>query len=532
MASTPDEFGRYFGAAPATPADMGPAIGKTPPSDDFVRQSKEAAERTDRRWAGKLSPYMQIVTADPGARKNYADKAWQSFLETQEGLADQSKAINAELDRAREASERGMRQAKAERDRFRLASDARLRLAGVPDSQIKTMQAGEAARDKAFGELQAADRGVLDDYRKASDRLTKNSVAGFFQDERKRLMHMTGIDPLATWGGVSRKKQETDKTNSAIASIVSGLYADDRGGQSAADAGDFWSTSPEVTERRALAYQSPAQTFDEVDPEPGTYKGTIFELTDPREVTEYRKLKASGEYRDDQVMRLRAMRATRGDEEVRKLAWQARRGRDRALAGRLAREHGGSFSDYYVETTLEDVNRARGDYGPNATPKQAMADYYDSTLAYDRDHGSAAEKAMARRRGMYLARRWGLSFDEETAPTGRMARVPVTVSSDGWWYEPGGNARSRVAPDGSQYRQAMAGGELRTYTQTWSGLAPTRPGEALRYKGGDPITALVPERRPVGSWKLSAPRRTALRRWLDEHGEPALPFVSGPRRID
>ena len=291
--------------------------------------------------------------------------------------------------------------------------------------------------------------------------------------------------------------------------------------------------TPEQAERDAYSermFRSVPQPQLDVDPEPGTYKGTIFELTDPREVAEYRKLKASGEYRDDQVMRLRAMRATRGDEEVRKLAWQARRGRDMALAGRLAREHGGSFSDYYVETTLEDIDRARGNYGPRVTPKQAMADYYDSTLAYDRDHGSAAEKAAARRRGIYLAKRWGLSFDEETVPTGRMTRVPVTVSSDGWWYEPGGNARSRVAPDGSQYRQAMAGGELRTTPRTWSGLAPTRPGEALRYKGGGPITALTPGRKATGNWKLSAPRRTALRRWLDEHGEPELPGTSELQR--
>ena len=98
--------------------------------------------------------------------------------------------------------------------------------------------------------------------------------------------------------------------------------------------------TPEQIERDAYSermFRAVPRPQSDVDPEPGTYKGTIFELTDPREVAEYRKLKASGEYKDDQVMRLRAMRATRGDEEVRKLAWQARRGRDRARAGRLAR---------------------------------------------------------------------------------------------------------------------------------------------------------------------------------------------------
>ena len=201
-----------------------------------------------------------------------------------------------------------------------------------------------------------------------------------------------------------------------------------------------------------------------------------------------------------------------------------------ALAGRLAREHGGSYSDYYVETTPEDIRRARGNYGPNVTPKQAMAAYYDSTLAYDRDSGTAAEKAMARRRGMYLARRWGLSFDEETASTGKMVRVPVTVSSDGWWYEPGGNGRTRVTPDGAQHRQLVSRGKLITDLRAQSDFAPTRPGEALRYKGSGPITSLVPGRKATGNWKLSAPRRTALRRWLDEHGEPELPSVSGSWR--
>lgn len=496
MASTPDEFGRYFGAAPTTPADMGPAIGETPPSDDFVRRSKEAAERTDRRWAGKLSPYMQIVTADPGARKEYADKAWQSFLETQEGLADQSKAINAELDRVREASERGMRQAKAERDRFRLASDARLRLAGVPDGQIKAVQAGEAARDKAFNELQAADKGALGDYRKASDNLARSSVAGFFRDERKRLMRMTGVDPLATWGGTSRKKQEADETKTAIDSVVSGLYGDDKGGRSDEEA-------------MSVARNGPGDVAFTFGDDP--YKGTIFELRDAREMAEYDRLKATGQYKDDEALRLRAMRVTRGDDEVRKLAWQARRGRDMRLAAEVARKYGGSMDDYYVPTTLADVRAATGDYG-QADPKEAMAGYLDSRLAYDREHGSPAERLAAKRRGRYMAARWGLTFDEETveARPREFVDVPVRTSEGGWFYGAGGWNRHRVDQDGTMWSQVLSRKDpaiVSEIADDRSGLLPTRPGEVVRRTDGKPVTVKAPRHVATGRWSLKAPGR-------------------------
>lgn len=281
---------------------------------------------------------------------------------------------------------------------------------------------------------------------------------------------------------------------------------------------DFW--SPWEQEPREPSYeeelaayraQRPAATVRTVEPVPAVYGGTDFELKDAREVDEYRRLRASGEYTDDQVMRLRAMRGTRGDEEVRRLAWKLRRSRDAVLAQRLADANGGRYEDYLVPTRREFLG----------APKDRLASAFDSTLAADRDAGDPARALAARRRGMYLAARWGLRFDEDMAPTGRMALVPVRTSSDGW-VRTSGNDRFRVGPGGTleaegYERRRKKGDEHYAFTREGTGYRPTRPGEPLLRADGTVVRMPVPERKPTGRWNLAAPRDSAFKKWLREN---------------
>lgn len=246
------------------------------------------------------------------------------------------------------------------------------------------------------------------------------------------------------------------------------------------------------------------------------------------EWAEYGKLKRSGQYTDDQTMRLRAMlnAGERSRDDVARMAWSLRRHRDAMLAERSAREHGGTASDYLVPTQLHQIGVAKGDYLPaHLDPKEEAARFFDSQVAFDRDSGDPARALAAKRRARYLAARWGLQLEEDMEPVGRWVPEPVRASSDGWVWT-SGNRRFRVGPGGTMdvegyERRRGKGDERYSYAQADTGYRPTRPGEPLRREDGSVVTRPVPGYRATGSWRLTAPRKkdSAFKRWLRENGK-------------
>lgn len=268
---------------------------------------------------------------------------------------------------------------------------------------------------------------------------------------------------------------------------------------------DFWAPGGPAPMARPVPEPEPVLKSDDFG---------MLDLRGTQEIAEYERLRKSGQYTDDATMRLRAMRATRGDETVRRYAWQLREMRDQMLAQQVAQRSGmgGNWKDYYVPTTSADIQVATGDYGATGNPKKALAAYMDSQVAYDRENGDPAQRLAAKRRARYMAARWGLKLDEEAVPDpdGGYVDRPLHIAGDGWLYGAGAKVRERVEPDGSLTRQFLpprgaTEPVVRTIPPGGHNRAPGRPGEIARDKDGRPTLVLpMAKYKTTGNWRLRA----------------------------
>jgi hypothetical protein len=158
------------------------------------------------------------------------------------------------------------------------------------------------------------------------------------------------------------------------------------------------------------------------------------------EQAEYDRVKAAGRYTDDHVIALQAMRKTRGDEYVKKLAWQLREQRDRDLAERVSQEFNrdnpdspaSTASDFYRKTTVNDIRTMfDGSEGPDGrSGREAFVRGINERIAEARASGDASRILKARKEALYLSRRFGLDYSAKA--TGRHAVPDYLTVRDGW----------------------------------------------------------------------------------------------------
>lgn len=165
-------------------------------------------------------------------------------------------------------------------------------------------------------------------------------------------------------------------------------------------------------------------------------------LTD-EEQTAFEDIRSASPDMDEDVARLRAMRATRGDDEVRRLAWQLRAYRDKTLANQLADREGGAAYHYYAPTTREDVVAGFGAKAARAAEASRLGEPRPG-----RDYVSAAD----RRRAKYIAARFGLEFRPkyEWSPEGS---TPVRAKDGGWHDYPGPSRMRQFSTGGREFRR-------------------------------------------------------------------------------
>ena len=231
-------------------------------------------------------------------------------------------------------------------------------------------------------------------------------------------------------------------------------------------------------------------------------------LTD-EEQTAFEGIRSASPGMDEDVARLRAMRATRGDDEVKRLAWQLRAYRDKTLANQLADREGGAAYHYYAPTTREDVLAG---FGAKAA-RAAEASRLGEQPCPGRDYVSAAD----RRRAKYIAARFGLEFRPrfEWSPEGSS---PVRARDGGWLDYPGPWRTRSFASGGREFRRddAIDGWTqdmldrperyvdriIAKYTKTDRGTRGDVSG-APRYKDGDVVTRTAGSLRPDAKGRFS-----------------------------